>query len=588
MIQFIEFINYFTDSAARFSHLSLYHAPNLHAMGDAPIQLPAWLGSSNYRPGSVGRPRNPPKRPATAGQVRPSKRPASASSNYSASSADEGAAPSPPPSLSSLPRFLGPPVSACAYPFNLAVGASNSPLARGEAMPLSAPSPLAWPSLTLRPSFPVRMSTPYGPYSRPPSPGATFPHLKAHGFRLDHFTHRGAAGHVLRRESLPPIQSLLDQRRELRVPEGDVPADPSLAVGKNTTITHSALSLLANKPFHDTSPLREKEGRGFGLATLAHDGCLTTPEDVLALAQVFENQAEKLGLYARIARVLEQTPSSAAEADQMVRARGTRAKEFESTPSASGGASTARRKRNTAHGLYLLLCEVLGGQAGVHTWLLSEMERSLGVSGLATQMQQRIFDKGWITRLLDNPKLFEVIRRHIDAKARPTRLAFAIQTAGIAQRDINKLRSLKPGFFPGMNQLRRQRKEHLDTFFAEYCPGGRKLLSLNTDLTEEDEEAERQQETDREAAADTEMERATAQQASAEIQAGPDRRGPNLATFVTETVTHGEVEDGWSSDAEAIDDTAEISAEPGYGVVDMRNAHQVMILTQVCVTILPP
>ena len=98
---------------------------------------------------------------------------------------------------------------------------------------------------------------------------------------------------------------------------------------------------------------------------------------------------------------------------------------------------------------------------------------------------------------------------------------------------------------------------------------------MRTGATEEEELAERQAETARERAADSEVMRDAVQQATAEFQ-GPLQDAVLAPMQVDE-------QDEWTSDGEAEDDTTlDAAAEGGYGVVDMRDAHQVMILTQVC------
>ena len=65
------------------------------------------------------------------------------------------------------------------------------------------------------------------------------------------------------------------------------------------------------------------------------------------------------------------------------------------------------------------------------------------------------------------------------------------------------------------------------------------------------------------------------EQATAEIGAAvaaPEAESPGVVPPPSD-------EEGWNSDGE-LEDT-DPTGEPGYGVVDMRNAHQVMILTQV-------
>ena len=425
-------------------------------------------------------------------------RPDSASS---ASSVEGEAAASSPIPMCSLPRL-----ATASVPTVLPLVGSSVPGAG-----LLVPSPLAQSSLlTSRPQhYPVRQDN----YGRPPQPASTFPHLQQHGFRMDPFSHRGATGFVLRRAALPPIQTLIEQRATLqRPPSAEAP----------TSIAQTGLSRLTEEPFAQMYP-NSSSKQGFGAAFLAHDGCLTMPGDLLDLVRLFEQQADKLGLYSQVASVLESVPSSVAEADALIRGRGPKADAFD----ASKVNSTTERKRRIARGLYRLLCSVLGGQKGFQRWVISEMERSLGVSGLPSHLH--LFDKEWFTELLANEKLFDLLRRRIEGNTRPTRLAFAIQTADIAQRDINKLRALKPGFFPGTNQLLKARTEHLQKFCEEYCPGGRAVRSLHTELSEEAEEQAQQQEQDSARTADQQEMAAAAEQATTEIGAAvaaPEAESP--------------------------------------------------------------
>jgi hypothetical protein len=515
-------------------------------------ELPAWLGGGSYRPGAGKGWR---KREASD-SLQSSKRPSSASS---VSSVDDTEAPSP------VSRFQLPVLQTAPRSASLLRAIPQKP----PATPISNLE-----ELTPRPRVPSRLNS----VTRAPTPPARrstgFPHLAQHGFRMDPFSHASTQmqGHVLRRAALPPIQTILSAPKN---GSGALPTVPPQAVPSTTCHTSQASMAVHNLTFPDAAPAPNGQIWPFYGAFLGRDGCLTTPSDLAAFMEIFEQLAQRVEQQdqqlksAGHINALYQSPArSAAEAVAQLRSRGPDPNEFD--PALNN--STTRAKRAQARGFYNLLREALGGQKAFQKWLVNEMERALGVSGLAEDL--RIFDREWIEELLANEKLHGIIRRILNKEHRPSRLAFALRTSNIAQKDLNKLRPLNPGFFPGPNQLRKERKSHLAKFQLEWCPGGQDVVQMTTELSPEEEVARSQQEASEAQAADAALQQEAAEQAGRDFAVGADSASDG-------SLTDASRDSEWDSDGELADTkSAEEEARPGYGVVDMRNAHQVMVITQ--------
>eukprot|EP00966_Prymnesium_polylepis_P092023 2130272-Prymnesium_polylepis.1 len=97
---------------------------------------------------------------------------------------------------------------------------------------------------------------------------------------------------------------------------------------------------------------------------------------------------------------------------------------------------------------------------------------------------------------------------------------------------------------------------------------------MTTELSPEEEVARSQQEASEAQAADAALQQEAAEQAGRDFAVGADSASDG-------SLTDASRDSEWDSDGELADTkSAEEEARPGYGVVDMRNAHQVMVITQ--------
>jgi len=262
------------------------------------------------------------------------------------------------------------------------------------------------------------------------------------GFRLDPFDQHGIVDSVLRRVTDRPVAELFAAPKQ---GAGALPAIPAEIGEKTYRLRHSALSYNAVAQFATEYGMES----GFQLARLGHDGCLARPEDVKAVLRSYEATIATLKDETRGLQNIRATMhgSGGDAADVLLHERGPAPQQFRPLRKNESGYSTSNRKRQIARGLYKLQSSALGGQKDFQLWMRDEMERAQGVSGLSSDFH--IFDRDWLDELLESVRLKKELTRKLDKEQRPTRKTFAIKAKNIRQKDLNELRGLKPGFFPG-------------------------------------------------------------------------------------------------------------------------------------------
>ena len=150
------------------------------------------------------------------------------------------------------------------------------------------------------------------------------------------------------------------------------------------------------------------------------------------------------------------------------------------------GASTGRRKRGVARSLVQLIIQSIGGgMVGWQSWLISEMVRSLGVSGLSGDL--KIFNGTFLDELLDDPKLNAMLKAKLAKQHRPSLSTFSLVMSGLTAKNVDKLRKLQPGFYPASSRARASRRAMLKEFLGTWVEGAVEMAPYETRNTFEEE-----------------------------------------------------------------------------------------------------
>lgn len=371
------------------------------------------------------------------------------------------------------------------------------------------------------------------------------------------------------------MQTVLD------TPAKELPAVPVEHKAHSSSMGQTAVSYLAESRFAKSRGMTP----GITLGHLGHNGCLANPDDLAAAIAGYEGlltlYASRLALCEGVAEILKLETLSVEEAKVWATARGPQPLPWEAKRRDEPAYSTSARKRAIARGLRNLIAHSLGGEEGFVRWIVDEMERSQGRKGVLKD--KRIFGASFLQTLLESDKLHAELKRLIERRGRPTLLRFAVATSSIRQRDVNKLRELQPGFYPGPNKIRQGKRTHLGAFLRDVCSGGWSPVSMTTGLSEaaEAEERERRLALDRE--------QADADDAGLVAEA---RRELEAAAEGESSGSESEGVNEWESDGEQEPTPAEVEADKavgkGYGVEDMRDAHQAMIFVNLAFTVAEP
>ena len=126
---------------------------------------------------------------------------------------------------------------------------------------------------------------------------------------------------------------------------------------------------------------------------------------------------------------------------------------------------------------------------GWQKWLISEMERSLGVSGLNNDLL--LFNSSFLDELLDSEKLHKLLHEKLAKEHRPSLPKFSLVMASITAKNILKLRALQPGFYPRLDTVRKVRRQLVRDFLAEWAEGAYEMAPYYTRQSVEEEMASR-------------------------------------------------------------------------------------------------
>ena len=252
---------------------------------------------------------------------------------------------------------------------------------------------------------------------------------------------------------------------------------------------------------------------------------------------------------------------------------------FAPTTSADAGASTTIRKRVVARSYVNLLKDALGGQAGFETWMVDEMERAYGKQGLSSEL--RIFTPKLIDTILTSPVLRGHFKTKLDHLHRPRDSDFAISLRNISFQDVNKLRSLQPGFYPRNATIISERRRVKKTFIDAHLRGATQPAPT---ITLETEEVEGERHFSQAAEADmAEVEGREAALREADAFAAAEVAPPPPKAPRTDgsggPAVNVQDEGGVDSDGEEPGDDDD-KAPQMYCVQQMTSAHQCMVIAR--------